>query len=50
MPQRANATFAVQTLFYVIQKFFEYGSTDQRSYLAGEIKGNVYQLAMQMYK
>lgn len=34
---------------YVIQKFFEYGSTEQRSYLAGEIKGNVYQLAMQMY-
>ena len=34
---------------YVIQKFFEFGSTEQKMSLANRIKGHVLQLALQMY-
>ena len=34
---------------YVIQKFFEFGSPDQKMSLANRIKGHVLQLALQMY-
>lgn len=34
---------------YVIQKFFEHGSTEQKNRLASAIKGNVLNLALQMY-
>ena len=34
---------------YVIQKFFEFGSTEQKLALAHRIKGHVLQLALQMY-
>uniref|UniRef100_A0A915DPG4 PUM-HD domain-containing protein n=1 Tax=Ditylenchus dipsaci TaxID=166011 RepID=A0A915DPG4_9BILA len=34
---------------YVIQKFFEIGTADQRAKLAAAIKGNVLKLALQMY-
>ncbi|XP_020908481.2 pumilio homolog 2 [Exaiptasia diaphana] len=34
---------------YVIQKFFEFGSDDQKHHLASCIRGNVLPLALQMY-
>jgi len=34
---------------YVIQKFFEFGSPDQKMLLAQRIKGHVLPLALQMY-
>ena len=34
---------------YVIQKFFEFGTTEQKIGLAKKIKGNVVQLSLQMY-
>lgn len=34
---------------YVIQKFFEYGTAEQKAQLATVIKGNVMNLALQMY-
>ena len=34
---------------YVIQKFFEYGSTEQKQTLAQRLRGHVLPLALQMY-
>ena len=34
---------------YVIQKFFEYGSSDQKQTLAQRVRGHVLPLALQMY-
>lgn len=34
---------------YVIQKFFEYGTQDQKNHLISAIRGNVMNLALQMY-
>jgi len=34
---------------YVIQKFFEHGSEEQRDCLAGTLRGNVLSLSLQMY-
>lgn len=34
---------------YVIQKFFEFGSTEQKQTLAQRLRGHVLQLALQMY-
>lgn len=34
---------------YVIQKFFEFGSSDQKGVLASRIRGHVLPLALQMY-
>ena len=34
---------------YVIQKFFEYGTPQQKEKLAGQMKGNVLKLSLQMY-
>jgi hypothetical protein len=34
---------------YVIQKFFEFGTTEQRQVLAGTLRGNVLHLALQMF-
>lgn len=33
----------------MIQKFFEFGSSDQKATLAGRIRGHVLPLALQMY-
>ena len=34
---------------YVIQKFFEFGSTEQQETLASRVRGHVLPLALQMY-
>jgi pumilio RNA-binding family len=34
---------------YVIQKFFEYGTQEQKNQLISAIRGNVMNLALQMY-
>lgn len=34
---------------YVIQKFFEFGTPEQKAQLIGKIRGNVLSLALQMY-
>ena len=34
---------------YVIQKFFEFGTPEQKRHLISKIKGNVLSLALQMY-
>ena len=34
---------------YVIQKFFEFGSAEQKNILASRIRGHVLPLALQMY-
>lgn len=34
---------------YVIQKFFEYGTFEQKNHLVDAIRGNVMKLALQMY-
>ena len=47
-----NASYNLMTdVFgnYVIQKFFEFGSPDQKQTLAQRLRGHVLQLALQMY-